>query len=107
MLPRWRKTKRGLDNKWKRWKKSYEDLRRPYDDLRRKIAKYSRYISNPSHLIIEKALELVKPIVKKGRTMMRRLNYYWKMIRATRGFIREAVKPRLLNIDRRLSQEVK
>ena len=107
LAPRWRKTKRGLENKWKKWKKSYEDLRRPYDDLRRKIAKYSKYISNPGHLITDKVLEFVKNAIKGGRKGMRKINYYWKMIRAVRGFIREVVKQRLLNFNTRLSQEVK
>ena len=44
MEHKWRKAKQELENKAKRWKKSYEDLRRPYDELRRKIAWLSKQL---------------------------------------------------------------
>ena len=44
MENKWRKAKLDLENKVKRWKKSYEDIRRPYDELRRKIAWLSKQL---------------------------------------------------------------
>jgi len=79
METKWRKTKRGLENKWKKWKRSY-------DDLKKKVARYT----DPRKILksVGIAIKDVKNVIKRVRSGMRRVNYYWKMVRATRGFIR-------------------